>query len=375
MPVMEKISAAAVVSLPVCYVCSKRASSLVQHILVVSLWAIFLGIPCTDDMEIHSFTTMVASVLSFIVPLKLTSLVFYPSPRDNVAVSKKTDNTTKDTTNMESLRWHDFGTFVGSFLYYLVPISKTNSPLPTWPVLLKRNAIYLIIIIFKIMILPLFELALNQLADKHPYPSMTQTPVVYMQMEVLFTLELIAMAWGTDIQSVAINLLSGGRLEMLYMHNYPFLSHSLRDLWGRRYNLLINTLLKETVYLPAQNYYGCSKHVASLLAFFTSGLLHSWVAHFSFGGGVVRACLFFVSQALWMNAVEGQAWYRDSLPSVCKATFTICYFYITSWLYVGLFIEAMPDWLDKNPQSVPVVPIVTDVTNSLAVAVGLSPKV
>lgn len=137
-------------------------------------------------------------------------------------------------------------------------------PLPTWRVLLKQNAITLAIVLFKITIIPLFELALNQLANKYPYPSSESNLVAYLQIEVLFTMELIAMAWGTDIQSVVINVLSGGRLEMLYMHNNPFLSSSLRDLWGRRYNLLINSLLKETAYIPAQTYYAYSKQVASI---------------------------------------------------------------------------------------------------------------
>jgi hypothetical protein len=276
-----------------------------------------------------------------------------------------------DESKEVSLSWKGFASFTGSFLYYAVPISKTKISLPTWRVLLKQNTITLAIVLFKITIIPLFELALNQLATKYPYPSLDSNPVAYLQMEILFTLELIAMAWGTDIQSVVINVLSAGRLEMLYMHNYPFLSSSLRDLWGRRYNLLINSLLKETAYIPAQTYYGYSKRVASLLAFFTSGMLHSWVAHFTFGTGVMRACLFFVSQALWMNLVEGQSWYRESVPTIVKAVLTVCYFYATAVLYVGLFVESMPDWLDKNPQTVPYVPLLHHVTNTIAASLGL----
>jgi hypothetical protein len=371
-PMETKIIATAAVALPVCYVCSKRASSVVQHSLVACLWIVFLGIPFLEQEEppIHTFSTMVASVLAFEMPLKLTQLVLYPPlPRDDDGTStlKKSDDEPKEAP----LSWKDFASFAGSFLFYAIPISRTKAPLPTWPVLLKQNAITLAVVLFKITIIPLFELALNQLADKYPYPSLESNPVAYLKMEILFTLELIAMAWGTDIQSVIINVLSGGRLEMLYMHNYPFLSSSLRDLWGRRYNLLINSLLKETVYIPAQTYYGYSKRVASLLAFLTSGLLHSWVAHFTFGTGVVRACLFFVSQALWMNLVEGQSWYRESVPPIAKAVLTVCYFYATALLYVGLFVESMPDWLDKNPQTVPDIPLLRHVTSFMAASLGL----
>jgi len=51
----------------------------------------------------------------------------------------------------------------------MVPLSKTKLPLPTWPVLLKRNAIYLAIIFAK-MTNPLFELSLHKLIDTLPYP-------------------------------------------------------------------------------------------------------------------------------------------------------------------------------------------------------------
>ena len=324
-------------------------------------------------MPVHTISTMMTSVLSFIIPLKLTQLVLYPHLQytHDVPASKKNDDRPKDLTEHASLSFHGFLAFVGSFLYYLVPISKTKLPLPTWPALLKQNATGLVIILGKITSLPLFEIALHQLADKHPYPSFTQDTVSYMQMVVLFTLQLIAMAWTTDIQSVAISLLSGGRLQMLYMHKYPFLSRSLQDLWGRRYNLLITTLLKETVYIPAQNYYNCSKAGASLAAFFTSGVLHSWVAHFTFGRGVVRASLFFVSQAVWIYIVEGHSSYRNGIPPILKAVGTIFFFYATAWLCVGLFVEAMPDWLNKNPQMVPDLPFVRGVANSVGLAIGL----
>lgn len=366
---VETMAAVSIVAVPICYICSKKASSLVLYALVACLWIVFLSIPCIRDMPLHFFPTMMASVLSFIVPLKLVQLILFPPSRDDTAVSKKNDGDKPIDTN--SLCWKEFGSFVGSFLYYLIPLSFAKKPLPTWPVLLKRNGSNLLIVLCKIAIVPLFEIALNQLAREYPYLSLTGNPVVYTKVEVLFTMELIAMAWSTDIQSVIINLVTGGHVEMLYMHNYPFLSSSLRDLWGYRYNRLINILLKETVYIPAQTYFGCSKQVASFLAFLTSGILHSWVAYFTFGGGVLRASLFFVLQALWIGLVEGSEWYRRNVPVPIKAVLTICYFYVTAWLYVGLFVEALSDWLEKNPQTVPNLPLVRDVTNLLATSLGL----
>lgn len=372
---MNTIGATAVAVLPICYLCSKKGSSLVKHSLVACLWIVFLGIPCLNqsEMEIRSSVTMITSVLSFIMPLKLTQLILCPyREKDDLGASKKSDgDKLNNISTDENMSWRGFLSFVGSFFYYMIPISKTKPPFPTWQALLKQNAKYMVIILIKIIITPLFGLALRRLADKYPYPSLRQEPVAYMKMEILFTLEVIGMAWTNDSQCVIVNLLSGGRLQMLHMHNFPFLSRSLRDLWGRRYNLLISTLLKETVFIPAQNSYGCSKQVASILAFTTSGVLHSWVAHFTFGGGVGRASLFFLLQAIWINRVEQKEWYRNSVPSIWKAVSPVLYFYATACLYVGLFVEAMPEWLDKNAGAVPDVPVLQDVTRSIGVAIGL----
>lgn len=72
-----------------------------------------------------------------------------------------------------------------------------------------------------------------------------------------------------------------------------------------------------------------------------------------------------------MNLVEGQSWYRESVPTIAKAVLTVCYFYATALLYVGLFVESMPDWLDKNPQAVPNIPLLCHVTSFMAASLGL----
>lgn len=67
-----------------------------QHSLVACLWSVFLGIPLLEEEElpIHAFTTMIASILAFIMPLKLTQLVLYPplpQGNDGTSTSKKSD--------------------------------------------------------------------------------------------------------------------------------------------------------------------------------------------------------------------------------------------------------------------------------------------
>lgn len=52
------------------------------------------------------------------------------------------------------------------------------------------------------------------------------------------------------------------------------LSTSLRDFWGRRWNLVVHRLMKRTFFVPLV---GRSPHLAGLLAFMMSGLFHEYM--------------------------------------------------------------------------------------------------
>lgn len=59
--------------------------------------------------------------------------------------------------------------------------------------------------------------------------------------------------------------------------DYPLIcSTSPSDFWGRRWNNLIHDSLKQGVYKPVR-WYGKSRTVAFLAAFFASGLIHEYV--------------------------------------------------------------------------------------------------
>jgi hypothetical protein len=58
--------------------------------------------------------------------------------------------------------------------------------------------------------------------------------------------------------------------------NSPFLSSSFSDFWGKRWNLVISNLLRDTIYLPLQKH-SSSKSMALLSSFVVSSFMHALI--------------------------------------------------------------------------------------------------
>merc|ERR1712125_164276 len=61
------------------------------------------------------------------------------------------------------------------------------------------------------------------------------------------------------------------------MHAPLFLSTSLRDFWGRRWNLVAHRFLKRSFFLPFVRGGCASKHIGAFLTFAMSGLFHEYL--------------------------------------------------------------------------------------------------
>ncbi|MGK3747012.1 MAG: hypothetical protein ACI8RD_008636, partial [Bacillariaceae sp.] len=59
-------------------------------------------------------------------------------------------------------------------------------------------------------------------------------------------------------------------------------STSPSDFWGRRWNLIVHTVLKNGCYKPVRKYFG--RTTAVLTTFLTSGIFHEWILYVVFGG-------------------------------------------------------------------------------------------
>jgi hypothetical protein len=367
---MTELGLAVVVGVPLSYVVSKVCAQIFQRAYVVALWTIFLSIPYRshDDLPIHSATTMMIAVVTFTFPLKLTQLILYPDYGDKKKKKddgddnkkKKDDDgdgekTTTTTTTTTKLSWTGLLRFTGSFVYYLFPISKVEESKRLDKIQIVQLVVENVVVaLCKTMALPFLGTAILYYSESEPdYTS--RSWLTYYKLSVLFFMQVVAGTWTLDLQFATVCLVSGGYYEGLPFNEYVFLSTSLEDFWGRRYNRLINTLLKDTVYKPLlilpNKGEGVTKNMASLLVFLVSGVLHSHVAYFAFGRGAATACLFFVVQHFMIRFER--KFVPSTWPKIIRGVFAFSLLMCSFHLYLGLFVDAMPDWEKQNPNQVP----------------------
>lgn len=98
----------------------------------------------------------------------------------------------------------------------------------------------------------------------------------YQRVFVYF-LGILTFSYIIDIQIVVIRLLTRDAYTFQPLNNFPFLSQSLREFWGRRYNRIIGTILNESIFQPLSSYISSRSFVA-LLTFTVSGLFHVHIA-------------------------------------------------------------------------------------------------
>ena len=116
---------------------------------------------------------------------------------------------------------------------------------------------------------------------------------------VLFQLYLATFGEGL---AFATTLITRRHCVML-MDNPMFESASPSEFWGRRWNSLIHTCLKNGVYKPVRKL-GGPKELAVLGSFFASGLFHEWILPVVIPERKLQSgttSLFFVWQAILIS--------------------------------------------------------------------------
>ncbi|MCL7022610.1 hypothetical protein MKW94_000314 [Papaver nudicaule] len=114
-----------------------------------------------------------------------------------------------------------------------------------------------------------------------------------------FTLELL-LAMGAALA----RLLHGLDIETQF--NHPYLSTSLQDFWGKRWNLMITSILRSTVYEPARpictRIFGKKWGLLSALfaTFLVSGLMHELMFYYMSGGAMKPNW-----EVMWFFALHG----------------------------------------------------------------------
>jgi hypothetical protein len=315
---------------------------------MIILWIACLGIPFvigSDQWPRYSVITLLKSGMPFILALTLSQLIWFPKGHQNEVTAMTT--TTSVEANATQTRIQSGVDFCGRLLYYFLPISKSK-PVPTWSRWFRMNLEFLFWIGIKMIVyavvLQWMHQILAQQSDRSSTPMSSSLFTVflvsrYAQLVTLYMIMYLTFCWVNDAVSCVVSILSLGYYEVITFSNYPVLSKSLKDFWGRNYNRVTHNLLKECVYIPACNYGGCTKRTARYLTFAVSGLIHVYTNYFVFGGGYWRTMAFFMLQPVWIDAEDYFA-----IPT----GWSHLLFWLSSFLYLGLFVEVLPEYLEKS---------------------------
>ncbi|KAL6992884.1 hypothetical protein U1Q18_011002 [Sarracenia purpurea var. burkii] len=135
-----------------------------------------------------------------------------------------------------------------------------------------------------------------------------------------------------------------GRLELEPQFDEPYLSTSLQDFWGRRWNLVVTGILRSTVYDPVRSFSTRligrkgAQFLATMATFFVSGVMHELI--FCYSGRMkptLEVTSFFLIHGVCLvleirmkKALNG----KFRVPPVVSTPATLAFVVVTSlWLF------------------------------------------
>ena len=293
-----------IVHLVVCFYLIRTLNSvLIRAALTVVPCLVFILVGCYN-LPLYHMTSVMSISLSWMLMIRMIQLI--------VLEPKTTES---------------FGKYLLKFLWLMLPIlpSKSN-------------------------VSPLFSLGLAaaKLFGTHWITQwLLNCPASdhYGHIAIFFAF-ICAGTFINDLQIALVRLLTRQKYTVLEFNHYPFFATSLREFWSRRYNLLVSTLLKESIFDPLRRSFGCSSSVAAFSSFVISAILHGHVALAGFGAkSPVPACLFFLLQGV-ACCVEAKCPF--SPPKACKWIFTQGFLLLSAPLYLGLFTRVGPQFFEFN---------------------------
>ncbi|KAF8658568.1 hypothetical protein HU200_059028 [Digitaria exilis] len=161
----------------------------------------------------------------------------------------------------------------------------------------------------------------------HPYASFSLYGVaIYCYLDSLLPcLAIIGTALG---------------MEMEPQFDKPYLSSSLQDFWGRRWNLMVSAILRPSVYDPVRSRLGAP--VAVLATFLVSGLMHEVVVwYLTFRAPTGQLTAFFTRHGACVCA---ERWWCGATATATKTKTTTTPRVVATLLVVG-FVAGTAFWL------------------------------
>ncbi|CAF3324675.1 unnamed protein product [Rotaria socialis] len=163
---------------------------------------------------------------------------------------------------------------------------------------------------------------------------------------IMFYIYALAFTFLSDFQSAILRTVTRDKYMLKSITNVPLISRSLREFWGRRYNQLIGTILRESVFQPALQH-SSSPSVAALIVFLVSGLLHVHLAFITFGDfrDTMSTMTFFLLHGLACT-IAAHTPFRLRAP--VSWFLTLFFLVVTAPLQNGSFTKLGPDYYAVN---------------------------
>ncbi|TVU13324.1 hypothetical protein EJB05_40372, partial [Eragrostis curvula] len=130
-------------------------------------------------------------------------------------------------------------------------------------------------------------------------------------------------------------------MEMEPQFDRPYLATSLRDFWGRRWNLMVSAILRPSVYGPVRARAG--KAAAALATFLVSGLMHEVMVYYSSlepPTGEMLAFFFLHGVSCVVEELCVRRWTKRGWPPLPRPVAT---------MLVAMFVGATAFWLFFPP--------------------------
>lgn len=220
-----------------------------------------------------------------------------------------------------------FNGYVRKFLWCLFPVVPCQSHTPVYVALLTAAC----------------KLLVNQWAYR--WLRMCEPNDSYGRLAIFYAF----ICSGTlmfDLQAIVVRLVTRNKYSVIEFNNSPFLSKSLREFWGRRYNRLVSTLLKQSIFEPVRRLPHCSANTAAVASFVASGLLHGHVAVAAMGASSpLPSFMFFVLHGL---ACCVETICPFAVPKPIGIILTHAFLLATAPLYAGLFTRAGPVYYETS---------------------------
>ena len=224
-----------------------------------------------------------------------------------------------------------FRSFIGKVFWMLFPVLPIASKRNEWPI-----KYYFILIVSKVLFSHWIYRCLL----------MCETGVSYGRV-LMFYGFLTTTSHPLDVAAILVRILSGNRYTVESFTNFPLFSLSVREFWGQRYNRILGTILKESIFEPIRSIFS-SPTIAGLTTFVVSGLLHIHIAFIIFGGTsfLLSTFLLFLIHGL---ACSLETKVKIQFPKYIQLLLTFIFLLLTAPLSFEPSLRKESPFLLKNP--------------------------